>query len=190
MHRRKHKYKMVAIGASAGGLAAVSRLLSTLREDCVLSIVIVQHRTREQQTLLEELLQKECLLPVEQAGEKIMPGAGKVYVAPPDYHLLIERDMTFSLSIEEYVQYSRPSVDVLFESAADAFGDELVGIVLTGLGRDGAAGIKAVNQQGGISIAQHPLEALYRSMPVAAIESGAAFIYTLDEIGFFLSEIS
>lgn len=183
-------YKAVVIGTSAGGLSTLSDLLSALPDNYSVPIIIVQHRTKEQNTLLEEILQQKCKIPVRQAEEKEKVAPGYVFIAPPDYHLLIEEDATFSLSNDEPVQFSRPSIDVLFEAAADAFGRDLAAIVLTGFGGDGSAGISSVNRRGGVTIAQHPEDAIHSSMPEAAAKSGAACIYTLDEIKQFLVAIS
>ncbi|MGN6438961.1 MAG: chemotaxis protein CheB [Agriterribacter sp.] len=185
-NQARRTYKAVAIGTSAGGLNVLSELLSALPQGYQVPIIIVQHRAKEQQNLLEEILQQKCRIPVKQAEEKEKVAPGLVFIAPPDYHLLIEADETFSLSCEERVQYSRPSVDVLFETAADAFGAQLAAIVLTGFGMDGAAGIAAVNASGGVTIAQNPKEAAHADMPEAAVKNGATHIYTLKQIKDFL----
>lgn len=183
-------YKVVVIGTSAGGLSTLSELLSVLPYNYAVPIVIVQHRAKEQSTLLEEILQQKCKIPIRQAEEKEKIVPGYIFIAPPDYHLLIEENGTFSLSSEEPVQFSRPSIDVLFETAADAFGKGLAAIVLSGFGGDGSAGITAVNRKGGITIAQNPDDAIHPSMPEAAAKNGAVCIYTLDEIRQFLMAIS
>lgn len=180
------KYKAIVIGTSAGGLLALSTILQALPVNYPIPLVVVQHRTKDQKTLLEEILQQKSKLTVIQADEKEVIKAGFVFIAPPDYHLLVESDHSFSLSSEEPVQYSRPSIDVLFESAADAFRETLVGIILTGSNTDGAAGIAAINNHGGLTIAQDPAEARYPEMPIAAIKNGAAYIYSLSEIITFL----
>lgn len=190
MKAAQQTYKAVTIGTSAGGLNALSDLLSVLPQSYKVPIVIVQHRAKEQKNLLEEILQERCRLPVKQAEEKEKVAPGFVFIAPPDYHLLIEENATFSLSCEERVQYSRPSVDVLFETAADAFGSRLAAIVLTGFGADGAAGIAAVNDNGGFTIAQDPHEATYADMPEAAVKNGATHVYTLNQIKDFLLGLS
>jgi two-component system, chemotaxis family, protein-glutamate methylesterase/glutaminase len=180
------KYKAIVIGTSAGGLQALSTILQALPINYPVPLVVVQHRTKDQKTLLEEILQQKSNLTVVQADEKETIKAGFVFIAPPDYHLLIEADHSFSLSAEEPVQYSRPSVNVLFESAADAFRETLVGIILTGSNADGAAGIAAINNNGGLTIAQDPAEARYAEMPMAAIKNGATYVYSLSEIITFL----
>jgi two-component system chemotaxis response regulator CheB len=176
-------YHAIVIGASAGGLYAISYLLESLPEDYSIPIIIVQHRSKYPKDLLEEVLQNKCKIKVKQADEKEKIQAGVVYVAPPDYHLLIEENHTFSLSTDELINYSRPSIDVLFESAADVYKDKLMGIILTGTNSDGAAGIRAINNNKGLTIAQDPIEAEHSVMPLAAIETGGInYVFKLHEI--------
>jgi two-component system chemotaxis response regulator CheB len=180
-------YETVVIGASAGGLHALSALLARIPENYSLPIVIVQHRSKEEKDLLENVLQQKCKIKIKQADEKekIMPGM--VYIAPANYHLLVEENRTFSLSSDETINYSRPSIDVLFETAAEVFRDRLIGIILTGANRDGANGMKAVHSHKGLTIAQNPGEAEYPEMPLASIRTGAVeHILLLKEIHHFL----
>lgn len=175
------------MGTSAGGLFALSAILQKLPADYPLPLLIVQHRAKDQKDLLEELLQSKCEIKIKQADEKEEIQAGCVYIAPPDYHLLIEKDETLSLSSDKLVRYSRPSIDVLFESAAIVFKDRLVGIMLTGANSDGAAGIEAVKKYGGLTIAQDPKEADFPVMPKASVETGKIdHVLTLAEIQHFL----
>lgn len=183
-------YEAVVIGTSAGGLYALTTILEALPVDFPLPVIIVQHRSREERTLLEEVLKQKCKIKIRQADEKEMIQKGIVYFAPPDYHLLIERDHTFSLSYDERVNYSRPSIDVLFESAAYAYKSNLLAIILTGANHDGAAGIKVVRNLGGTTVAQDLKDALYPAMPRAAIETGGVqFVLSLNEIKAFLLNI-
>ena len=176
-------FKAIVIGTSAGGLSALSTLLEKLPPSYHLPIIIVQHRAKDQKSLLEEVLQPKCKIKIKQADEKEKIEKGVVYIAPPDYHLLIENDLTFSLSCDELVSYSRPSIDVLFESAALAYRETLIGIILTGASNDGASGLQTIKKYGGLTIAQSPAEAQFPRMPGAAIEKGAAMlILTLNEI--------
>lgn len=176
-------YKAVVIGASAGGLNALTRLLEKLPADYPMPVMIVQHRSKDERGLLEEILQEKCSIRVQQANEKEAISNGVVYVAPPDYHLLVERDMTFSLTADEKVNYSRPSIDVLFETAADVYRSKLIGIVLTGANADGCHGIELIHQYRGMTIAQDPGDAEFPVMPQAAIASGAVDkVLRLDEI--------
>jgi two-component system, chemotaxis family, protein-glutamate methylesterase/glutaminase len=180
-------YEAVVIGVSAGGLAALTRLLGVLPVNYPVPIVVVQHRSRDERFLLEEVLQTKCRIRIRQVEEKEAMKAGSVYFAPPDYHLLIEADHSFSLSYDAPVNYSRPSIDVLFETAAQVFGPKLAAIILTGANADGSRGIKMVRKNGGTTIAQEPATAEYPDMPQAAINTGyVQKIMDLDAIGKFL----
>ena len=178
---------MIVIGTSAGGLYALSKILHPLPGRFPLPIVIVQHRSKEHNELLEEVLQVKCKIKIKQADEKEPLHGGVAYIAPPDYHLLVEKDLTLSLSADAQVLHSRPSIDVLFESAAVVCKDGLIGILLTGANSDGAIGIKEIKKNGGITIAQDPQEADFPYMPQAAINSGQVmYIWTLEKIYTFL----
>jgi two-component system chemotaxis response regulator CheB len=180
-------FDAIVIGASAGGLYALTRLLQPLTTGFPLPIIVVQHRSKDERSLLEEVLQQKCEIRIKQADEKELIENGTVYFAPPDYHLLIENDRSFSLSFDAPVNYSRPSIDVLFESAADVFKKRLLGIILTGANNDGAAGIRKISMQGGITIAQSPETADYTDMPKAAINTGyVRYIMSPDEISQYL----
>lgn len=183
-------YSAIVIGSSAGGLQALSYLLEGIPENFNLPIVIVQHRSRSEREILEEVLQGKCKLKIKQADEKERVTGNTVYIAPPDYHLLIEQDETFSLSADGRVNHSRPSIDVLFESASQVYKDKLIGIILTGANDDGANGIRSIHQHKGFTIAQNPGESLHSAMPVAAIRTGAVKkILLLKEIREFLQQL-
>jgi two-component system, chemotaxis family, protein-glutamate methylesterase/glutaminase len=185
------KYEAIVIGTSAGGLYALSTLLQHLPIDYPVPIAIVQHRSKDQRRLLEEVLQSKSKIQIKQADEKEAMKSGYVYIAPPDYHLLVERDRTFSLSADEHVRYSRPSIDVLFESAAIAIQSALVGIVLSGASSDGAYGMEMVHKYGGLTIAQNPKEADFPFMPKASIETKTVkHVWTLAEIQNFLLKLT
>lgn len=188
MESRSSQYKAVVMGTSAGGLYVLFDLLKQLPKDYPLPVMIVQHRSKDQRELLEEILQNRCSIRIQQAEEKEQIAAGNVYIAPPDYHLLVESDFTLSLSADEHVSYSRPSIDILFESAAFAYGPSLIGIILTGANSDGAAGLATIRQQGGLTIAQDPEEAAFPMMPASAIKRGVDHVWTLKQIGAFLIE--
>jgi len=162
--------KFVAIGASAGGVEAVGQLLQALPADSSVAIGMVLHVPPDRPSQLAELFGQRCALPVKEAEDKEMIAPGTVYIAPPNYHLLVEPDGSFSLSVEDAVLYSRPSIDLLFESAAYAFGENLLGIVLTGASSDGAQGLSRVRQHGGQAWVQDPATARARTMPQAAID--------------------
>lgn len=183
-------YEAIVMGVSAGGLATLSAILRGLPDRYPLPVIIIQHRSKEERNLLEEVLQSRCTIPIRQAEEKERIAAGAVYFAPPDYHLLIGEDRRFVLTYDEPVHFSRPSIDLLFETAAEAYEDKLVGIILTGASKDGAEGIHAISHAGGYTIAQDPKEAPYPLMPRAAIATGSVrSILTSDEIGRFLLKI-
>jgi len=185
------KYQAIVIGTSAGGLFALSAILEKLPPGFGIPIIVVQHRSKDQRDLLEVVMQSKCKIQIKQADEKENIASGFVYTAPPDYHLLIESDKTFSLSSDEQVHFSRPSIDVLFETAAMVFKHNLIGIILTGANDDGAAGIISVKKMGGLTIVQDPAEAQFPVMPEAAIKTKAVqHIWTLSEIQNFLLKIS
>ncbi|HEX3596559.1 MAG TPA: chemotaxis protein CheB, partial [Polyangiaceae bacterium] len=161
--------ELIVIGASLGGFDAVRTLLGVLPTDLAVPVVLVQHRMSDPDGLLVELLGAESPLPVSEPEDKdpILPG--RVYVAPSEYHLLVERGF-FTLSMDEPVCYARPSIDVLFESAADSYGPTTIAIVLTGSNRDGAQGARAVKGAGGTVLVQDPRTALSPVAPKAAID--------------------
>jgi len=180
------EYRLIAVGASWGGLHAVSQLLSALDPNLPAAVVVALHRAAEA-TGLAEALQEHTQLVVTEAEDKDDLVRGHVYVAPSDYHLLVESDGSVALSIDERVQFARPSIDVLFESAADAYRERCVGVVLTGLNEDGAAGLARIKELGGVAIVQDPRTAERGEMPTAAIAATTAdVILPLDEIGLFL----
>lgn len=175
--------KAVVIGASAGGLSALSAALRPLPETFPAVIMAVIHLPPDRDSLIPELLAAHCALTVVEAEDKIDARPGTVYFAPPDYHLLVELDGRLSLSSDDPVLYSRPSIDVLFESAADAYGPDLTAVVLTGANEDGAAGARAVARAGGRIIIQEPSAAYARAMPAAALSAvPGAQVVPLDAI--------
>ena len=180
-------YRLICIGASWGGLDAVSRLLSDIPEDVEQPIVIAQHRHRgTTPSALADLLHLRIKRPVQDVEDKTPIEPCNVYIAPPDYHLLVEQD-SFALSVDERVQYARPSIDVLFESASHVYGPAAIGIILTGANEDGAAGLAAIKARGGVAIVQDPGEAARRTMPDAAIAATVAdAILPLEQMGKFV----
>lgn len=188
---RPHKYRAVVGGVSAGGLDALQTLLADIPADFALALVFVQHLHPQQDDFLIQHLGRVCRLPVKEAEEKEAVKGGRVYLAPANYHLLIETDRTFSLCIDEKVNYSRPSIDALFETAAEAFGEELIGLILTGASRDGAAGLRRIKEKAGLAIVQDPQTAAYPAMPLAALEETRVdHVLSLDRIGRLLCELS
>ncbi len=178
----------VVIGASSGAVEALSVVLSLVRNNFSLPIMIVVHVPPDRPSAMADLFRVKCRVAVREAEDKEPIQSGIIYFAPPDYHLLVELDKTFSLSSEEPVHYSRPSIDVLFETAADAYGPALLGIVLTGANCDGAAGLKKVWEAGGTPLVQLPETAQSSTMPAAAIAScPAAQVMTLEAIAEYLN---
>jgi two-component system chemotaxis response regulator CheB len=177
----------VVIGASAGALEALSVLLPALPAAFNLPVIVVVHVPPDRRSMLAELLQQRCRILVREAEDKEAISRGTAYLAPPDYHLLVELDKSFALSSDEPVHFSRPSIDVLFESAADAYGSALIAIVLTGANADGAKGMGAVAAAGGTAIVQNPESAFAAAMPESALElTPNARVMTLDEIAAYL----
>ncbi len=186
----RNEFKAVVIGVSAGGLKALPVILGGLPAYFPLPVVIVQHRMASSDNYIIRYLGDRCSLTVKEAEEKEKMSAGNVYLAPAGYHLLIEKNTTFSLSLDDLVSFSRPSIDVLFESAAAAFGPKLIGVILTGANTDGKAGIHCIKSCGGMTIAQDPETAEVSIMPLAAISTKSVdFILTLDDIPLFLKEV-
>ena len=180
-------YEVIVIGASWGGLEAVGTLLEGIPHELDQAIVVAQHRSAAaSRGALESLLQRHVERPVTEPHDKELIEPGHVYIAPPDYHLLVDGDR-FALSVDDRVQYARPSIDVLFESIADAYRERAIGIVLTGANRDGAAGLAAIKRNGGVGIVQDPRTATKKTMPEAAIAASQAdAVLPLEEIGPFL----
>ena len=162
----------VAIGASAGGVEVLSVLLSALPASCRASFFIVMHIPRERPSLLADVFNARCALPVREAEDKEPVQPGTVYFAPPDYHLLLDRGPALALSSDEAVHFSRPSIDVLFDSAADVYGERLLGLILTGANQDGAEGLAAVGRAGGRTVVQEPGGAAVPFLPEAALQVG------------------
>lgn len=180
------RYELVVVGASWGGLAAISRLLGDLSPDLGIAVALVQHRASDQAGLAG-LLATRARMPVHDVEDKGPIEPGRVYLAPPDYHLLVEPGR-FSLSTEERVQYARPSIDVLFESAADAYAERVIGVILTGANEDGAAGLARIKERGGVAIVQDPASAERGTMPAAALGATVAdAVLPLEEIAPFLA---
>ncbi len=180
----------VVIGASAGALNALTNVLAPLSAAFPRAVLVVVHIPSHTASLLPELLRAKCPLGVKEADDKEPALASHIYIAPPDYHLQVEADKCISLSNDEPVYFSRPSIDVLFETAAEAYGKNLVGIVLTGANDDGAKGLRAIVDAGGIALVQHPDKAYAAQMPRAAIEAcPEAQVLELSAIAHYLQEL-
>ena len=189
--KENSRCRAIVVGVSAGGMTALGKLVSVLPEGFPHILMVVQHLYPQNESMICQYLGKRCPLMVREATDKEAIVPGVVYTAPANYHLLVEKDQTFSLSVDEKVNYSRPSIDVLFESAARIWQTRLIGIILTGANNDGALGMKEIKRFGGLTMAQDPATAEFSVMPQAAIDTGAVDrILTLEEIGNFLFSIS
>lgn len=187
----KFKYEAIATGVSAGGMEALKIMLTPLPANFPLPLIIVQHMHPYSENYLVHFLNERCRLQVKEAEEKepILPGI--IYIAPPNYHLLIESDRTFSLTVSEKVNHARPSIDVTFETAARVYRKRLIGIILTGANTDGGLGLKQIKVNGGLVIVQDPATAAVDSMPRAAIaETAVDYILPLQKIGPLLEKIA
>jgi two-component system, chemotaxis family, protein-glutamate methylesterase/glutaminase len=181
----------IVIGASAGAVESLSELLPPLSVALSVPVVVVVHLPPRRPSVLPGLFQTLCSAPVAEPVDKQPVAAGTIWFAPPDYHLLIERDHTFALSVDPPVKFSRPSLDVLFESAADCYGARLAAVVLTGASDDGARGAQRVRAAGGHVLVQDPALALARTMPEAAIElADPQFVGGLAQIAATLRDLT
>lgn len=175
--------RAIAIGGSAGAVQALLRILPALPADYPAPVLIVVHVPPDRDNALVTLFQNRCRIVVKEAEDKEPAMPGVVYFAPSDYHLLAEMDATLSLSSDEPENMSRPSIDVMFESAADAFGPGLIAVLLTGANHDGAVGLKAIAEAGGVVLIEDPAEAYAAAMPAAGLEAcPSAQVMTLDAI--------
>ena len=181
-------YELVVIGVSSGGIEALKTILPALPADFPVPLVIVQHRESGGDDFLAEHLDTMSQISVQEPEDKERIEPGHAYIAPAGYHLLLEADGCFSLSVDPPVMYARPAIDVLFESAAAAYGARVIGLILTGANSDGAAGLKAIRQKGGLGIVQNPETAHSPTMPHAALNmAGADRVMDLAGIPAFLT---
>jgi len=176
-------YEAIVIGVSSGGLNAMKIMFSLLPADFQTPVIIVQHLSPRSENQWIHLLNDKSTLTIKEADEKEKIEPGNIYIAPPNYHLLIERNKTFSLTVAERVNFARPSIDVLFESAAEAYRNKLIGVILTGSNNDGTNGLKRIQECGGLTIVQDPATAESAYMPTSAIAAiQPDFILPLTEI--------
>ena len=181
------KYRMVVIGGSAGSLDSILKIVAAVQEAVDVAFVVVVHRGKSGDSILADLLSSQTALVVKEVEDKELILPGTIYIAPPDYHLLLENEYTFSLDASEKVNYSRPSIDVTFESAALVYGPALVGVLLSGANADGAVGLKTIADAGGFTIAQQPATAEVGYMPQQAINiTKVSVILEGEDIGTFL----
>ncbi len=184
------KSNLIVVACSAGGLNALSHFLSRLPQDFAAPVIVLQHVHPSHRSLLAEILSKRTCLPVHQAreGETVRPGF--VYIAPPDRHLLVNRNHTLALSSGKQVNFLRPSADLLFESAAQSYGEGVIAVVLTGTGRDGAAGVRSIKKMEGTVIAQDEKTSEFFGMPAAAIRGGDVdYVLPLDDIAGMVQKL-
>jgi two-component system chemotaxis response regulator CheB len=187
---RPTRPKIILIGGSAGGFDAIMQLLRGLPEGFSVPIIVVLHIPPQKESVLAEAFRGSTRLRTKEAEDKEPIVPGTVYFAPPDYHLLVEADGSLSLSVEEPVNFSRPSIDLLFESAAQALGPCTVAIVLSGSSPDGAQGLKTVVALGGTGVVLEPSQTIFSTMPAAAIKAaGPQHIFSLPEMAAWLAAL-
>ncbi len=179
------------MGVSAGGLAALAAILPVLDRDYPLPILIVQHMRPDSDGFLWQYLDSLSRVQVKEAEDKEAIRPGTVYIAAPDYHLLVEPDRTLALSMEQRVNFSRPSIDLLFATAAEVYQQRLIGVILTGANADGSMGLKKIKQYAGLAVVQSPESAESDFMPRAAMESVAVdHIIPIEQLGQFLNALA
>ncbi|WP_407309643.1 chemotaxis protein CheB [Pseudomonas sp. nanlin1] len=184
------EYEAIVVGASAGGVEALISVFSSLPSQFSLPVITVLHLPDQRHSHLAEVFERRLHRPVRQARDKETIEPGMFYFAGPSYHLSVERDYSFSLSQEDRVHYSRPAIDLLFDSAADAYGQALAGVLLTGANADGARGMASIQNAGGLTIVQDPREASVSVMPEAALRLiSPDHILSLNGIGKLLAEL-
>lgn len=185
-----NNYEAIVVGASTGGMETLRVLLSSIGKDFRLPIIIVQHLSRHSGEFLIEYLARHSDIEVRQAKSRELIESGKAYLAPANYHLLIESDLSFSLSLEGPVNFSRPSIDVLFESASDVFREKLIGVIMTGANADGSQGLCKIKNRGGFTIVENPETAVAETMPQSAVTAANPDrILVATEIGPFLAQL-
>jgi two-component system, chemotaxis family, protein-glutamate methylesterase/glutaminase len=183
------QFDVIAIGASAGGVEALHTVAASLPGDFPVPVLIVQHMDPRHKSLLATLLGRRCRLRVKQAANEEEIRSGTIYIAQPDMHLIV-RSGRLVLTDTKQVHFSRPSIDLLFQSVADVYGDRAIGVILSGSGVDGADGIRAIKAKGGTTLAQDPASAAHTGMPQAARATNCVdFTLPLDEIGPALASL-
>ncbi len=180
----------IVVGASAGGVEALLKIFSGLRPGFCLPILAVLHLPDDRNSQLAQVFQSRLAIPVKEADDKESVKPGTLYFASSGYHLSVETDRTLSLSQEDRVFYSRPSIDILFDSASDAYGERLAGVLLTGANNDGAQGLLQIKKYGGLTVIQDPQQAQARTMPEAGLALHSPdYLLSLNEIGQLLVEL-
>ena len=185
------QHQAIVIGVSSGGMSALKIIFSALPADFCLPIIIVQHLGPQSDSEWIKILNSKNLIQIKEADEKEKIEKGTIYIAPPNYHLLIEKNKTLSLTIDERVNFARPSIDVLFESAAEAYKNTLIGIILTGANHDGAKGLKRIKDYGGLAVIQDPETAESAYMPRSAIAAVTPdYLGSIEGIAAFIIQIA
>lgn len=182
-------YEAIVLGTSAGGFKALSAIVPELPAHYSLPVIVVQHMREDSDGFMTQHLNSLSAVLVKEAEDKEPIQPGILYIAPPGYHLLIEENRSFSLSVDPKVNYTRPSIDVLFDSAADVYEDRVIGVILTGANSDGSRGLGRIKERGGLAIAQDPASAEADYMPGEAINTTHIdHVLKLQEIGPFLRQ--
>jgi len=191
MPTTRRRYQAVVIGGgSAGGFTALRHLVMALRKNFPLPVLAALHVGNDARDNAASVLVAHSHLKIDEVVDGLVIKPGHLYLAPPGYHMLVERNGTVALSVDERVSYSRPSIDVLIQSAADAYRDRLVAVILSGANQDGAAGLLAVRSRGGLAVVQDPATAEVAMMPEAALQlAGADHVLDLDGIAHLLNEL-
>lgn len=187
----KHQTEILVIGGSAGSLEVILYALPLLKNPLPISIIIVLHRKNNSDSTLTNLFQAKTRIPVKEAEEKEVIRAGHIYIAPPDYHLLIEKDRTVSLDYSEKVHFSRPSIDLTFQTAAETYRESLAGLLLSGANADGAEGLELIKLTGGIAAVQNPKTAEVSYMPQQALDKLAPdYILDINQVADFINGLA
>jgi len=186
----KMNYKAVIIGGSAGSFQVVTRILNSLPKSFPLPVLLCLHRLKHVRSGFVEALSLKSNIPVEEPYDKVMVWPGKAYLAPANYHMYIELANRIALSTEDTINHSRPSIDLSFVTAANAYREKLIGIILSGANKDGALGLKRVHDNGGVAIVQDPADCEVKTMTQAALQlTQVDFVYTTDQIINFLIKL-
>jgi len=186
----KMNYKAVIIGGSAGSFQVVTRILNSLPKSFPLPVLLCLHRLKHVRSGFVEALSLKSNIPVEEPYDKEMVRPGKAYLAPANYHMYIELSNRIALSTEDTINHSRPSIDLSFVTAANAYREKLIGIILSGANKDGALGLKRVHDNGGVAIVQDPADCEVKTMTQAALQlTQVDFVYTTDQIINFLIKL-
>lgn len=178
---------VVVIGASAGGVEALLEIIPRLPAALDASLIVVLHQPAQAESMLRSILSRHSRLPVQEVADKDELQPGRIYLAPPNYHLLLEKDLTFSLCLSAPVHYCRPAIDVSMTAVADACCERVIGVILTGANNDGTEGMRRIKARGGETLAQDPVTAQAPTMPASAIQTGCIdHIFSLPELANYL----